>query len=207
MSGVCFFQTPCLWILTVDLHDAPSKLCKVISNSDIKSPAHQFQHVSLYHYHHRAAIFGGFGWVALAILQPMTRLFNQGHCPLSSHRLHCLQRWGDFFARAEGQSSACSFPMSGRLYVESLPWFVNPLARLFNQACWFCPFAVLSYLQRRDGKCSPHARSVTPAGCFVLSGWHVCSTRRADFVRSLPTSPSQVRWQFFNSCWVCNTCI
>ena len=39
----------------VDLHDAPSKLCKVISNSDIKSPAHQFQHVSLYHYHHRAA--------------------------------------------------------------------------------------------------------------------------------------------------------
>ena len=55
MSGVCFFQTPCLWILTVDLHDAPSKLCKVISNSDIKSPAHQFQHVSLYHYHHRAA--------------------------------------------------------------------------------------------------------------------------------------------------------
>ena len=49
------FQTPCLWILTVDLHDAPSKLCKVISNSDIKSPAHQFQHVSLYHYHHRTA--------------------------------------------------------------------------------------------------------------------------------------------------------
>ena len=39
----------------VDLHNTPSKLCKVISNSDIKSPAHQFQHVSLYHYHHRAA--------------------------------------------------------------------------------------------------------------------------------------------------------
>ena len=38
------------------------------------------------------------------------------------------------FARAEGQSSACSFPMSGRLYVESLPRLVNPPARLFNQA-------------------------------------------------------------------------
>ena len=49
------FQTPCLWILMVDLHNTPSKLCKVISNSDIKLPAHQFQHVSLYHYHHRAA--------------------------------------------------------------------------------------------------------------------------------------------------------
>ena len=48
-------KTVMLRTITVDLHDAPSKLCKVISNSDIKSPAHQFQHVSLYHYHHRAA--------------------------------------------------------------------------------------------------------------------------------------------------------
>ena len=54
---------------------------------------------------------------------------------------------------------------------------------------------------KRDGEFSPHAKSVTPAGCFVLGGWHVCSTRRADFVCS------QARWQFFNSCWVCNTCI
>jgi hypothetical protein len=59
-------------------------------------------------------LFGGVGWVALAILQPMARLFNQRRCLLSSHPLHCLQRRGaNFFARAEGQSSACSFPMSG----------------------------------------------------------------------------------------------
>ena len=62
-----------------------------------------------------------------------------------------------------------------------------------------CPFALLPGLQKRDGGLSPHARSVTPARFFLLGGWCVCSTRRADFARLLPVSPSHARWEYFNS--------
>ena len=69
-----------------------------------------------------------------------------------------------------------------------------------------CPFACKSETEKkRDGGLSPHARSVTAAGFFLLGGWCVCSTKRADFVRSLPVSPSHVRWQYFNSFLVFGT--
>ena len=41
------------------------------------------------------------------------------------------------------------------------------------------PFALLPRLQRRVGGFSPNARSLTPAGCFLLGDRHVCSTRSA----------------------------
>ncbi len=52
MNEVHCFQTPCLRILTCK---PPSKLHKVISNSDIKSPAHQLQPLSSHHHHHQRA--------------------------------------------------------------------------------------------------------------------------------------------------------
>jgi hypothetical protein len=137
------------------------------------------------------------------------RLFNQTHCSLSARRLRRLQRrGGGFFAHAEGQTSACNFRTSGRgCRIPTTTRTGTLLVRLFNQTRRFRPFALLPCLQRRDGGLSPHARSVIPAGCFLLGGWRVCSSRRADFVRSLPTSPSHARWQYSNSCLVYNTCM
>ena len=124
------------------------------------------------------------------------RLFNQMHCSLSARRLRCLQRQGGgFFAHAEG-----SFRMSGRgCRVPTTARTGTPSGTPVQPDASICRFALLPGLRKRDGGLSPHARSVTPAGFFLLGGWCVCSTRRADFVRSLPVSPSHARWQYFNS--------
>ena len=123
------------------------------------------------------------------------------HCSLSARRLRRLQRReGGFFAHAEVQTSACSFRMSGRgCRVPTTARTDTPSDTSVQPDAPICPFALLPCLQKRDGGLSPHARSVTPAGFFLLGGWCVCSTRRADFVRSLPVSPSHARWQYFNS--------
>ena len=52
-----FFETWCLKILSQSVQCSMLKMCKVISNSDIKLPAHQCQPLSLYHYHHHMATY------------------------------------------------------------------------------------------------------------------------------------------------------
>ena len=129
-------------------------------------------------------------------------LFNQKYCSLSSRRLCRLQRRGGrFFTHAEGQTSACSFPVSRRGYrVATTARTGTPSGTSVQPDAPISSIRPPTCLQRRDGSLAPHARSVTPPGCFLVGGWWVCSTRLADFVYSLPISPSQVRWQYFNLC-------
>ena len=146
------FQIPCLWILTVDLHNAPLKLCKVISNSDIKSPAHQFQHVSLYHYLHRAATHCH-GWV-----------------PWSTHMLRCLVLFPPFIWW-------CGVKPTRRVvYLFSSPYYLMTRCETHTPHCLSLFLPILS----DDAVWNPHAassssfpphiiwrRSVQPTHCVI----------------------------------------
>jgi hypothetical protein len=76
------------------------------------------------------------------------------------------KRGGSFFAHADGQTSACSCFVSVR-------GLTSRVSGLYT-VCLLLP-----RLQRRVGSFSPHAWSLTPAGCFLLGDRRVCSTRSA----------------------------
>ena len=111
-------------------------------------------------------LFGGVGWVTLAILHPTVRLFNQRRCSLSSRRLRCLPYMREVVCRiataAHKSSGTCVqsgvlipsvrrpiFPAKARWRIFApcegcnSRWVLCSgwLARLFNQTRQFCLFA------------------------------------------------------------------